>query len=155
MDRSVGTMTELTPITADNIDKAVGITLRPGQERFVAPVVQSLAEAYVHPVAWPRLVVDGGEAVGFVMGSFDPDNELDFFRCGIWRLNIDGDHQGRGYGRSAVQGVVDEARRRGERRVTVLWVPGDGGPEGFYLKLGFAPTGQEFYGQTVGELFID
>jgi diamine N-acetyltransferase len=148
-------MTQLTTITADNIDQAVGITLRPGQEQFVAPVVQSLAEAYVHPAAWPRLVTNGDDAVGFVMGSFDPDNEIDFFRCGIWRLNISGEHQRRGYGRFAVQGVIDEARRRGEQRVTVLWIPGEDGPEDFYLKLGFTPTGQEFYGQTVGELFID
>ena len=148
-------MTELIPITPDNIDQAIRITLRPGQERFVAPVVNSLAEAFVHPVAWPRLVTDGGNVVGFVMGSFDPANELDFFRCGIWRLNIDGAQQGHGYGRFAVQGVIDEARRRGERRVTVLWVPGEEGPEDFYLKLGFSPTGQEFYGQVVGELFID
>ncbi|MBI4933503.1 MAG: GNAT family N-acetyltransferase [Actinobacteria bacterium] len=148
-------MTQLTTITADNIDNAVGITLRPGQEQFVAPVVQSLAEAYVHPAAWPRLVTDGDDVVGFVMGSFDPDNEIDFFRCGIWRLNISGEHQGRGYGRFAVQGVIDEARRRGEQRVTVLWIPREDGPEDYYLNLGFTPTGPEFYGQTVGELFID
>jgi diamine N-acetyltransferase len=148
-------MTELVTITADNIGRAIAITLRPGQDQFVAPVVQSLAEAYVHRVAWPRLVTDGDEVVGFVMGPFDPDNELDFFRCGIWRLNVSSDHQRRGYGRFAVQGVIDEARRRGERRVTVLWIPGEGGPQDFYLGLGFNPTGQEFHGQTVGELFVD
>lgn len=39
---------------------------------FVAPVAQSLAEAYVHPdIAWPRLVCDGERVVGFVMAFFD------------------------------------------------------------------------------------
>jgi diamine N-acetyltransferase len=37
----------------------------------------------------------------------------------------------------------------------VLWVRGEGGPEEFYLKLGFRPTGQEFHGQIVGELPLD
>ena len=148
-------MTHLTNITPDNIDQAIGIMLRPGQEKFVAPVVRSLADAFVHNTAWPRVIIDGGDVVGFVMGGFDPDNELDFFRCGIWRLNVAGQHQGRGYGRVAVQGIIDEARRRGEERLTVMWTPGEGSPQEFYLKVGFAPTGQEFHGQIVGEMFIN
>ena len=31
-------------------------------------------------------------------------------------------------------------------------IPGEGGPEGFYLKLGFRPTGEEMGGEIVGEL---
>lgn len=46
-------------------------------------------------------------------------------------------------------------RPRGQSRATVLWVPGDAGPEGFWLRLGFEPTGEEFHGQTVGEIFLD
>jgi diamine N-acetyltransferase len=45
-------------ITAVNLDGAIGVTVRPDQEHLVAPVVKSLAEAYVHPtIAWPRLVL--------------------------------------------------------------------------------------------------
>ncbi|MEV6866457.1 hypothetical protein AB0M44_36375 [Streptosporangium subroseum] len=40
----------------------------------------------------------------------------------------------------------------GQDRVTVLWVAGEHGPERFYLRLGFRPTGQEIHGQVVGEL---
>jgi diamine N-acetyltransferase len=53
-----------------------------------------------------------------------------------------------------VQAVLDEARRRQQHRATVLWKPGDHSPEGFYLRLGFRPTGQVFHGQAVGELFL-
>lgn len=31
-------------------------------------------------------------------------------------------------------------------------VPGEGGPEGFYLRLGFRPTREEFDGEVLGEL---
>jgi diamine N-acetyltransferase len=137
---------ELTP---DNIGAAIGLELRPGQDRFVAPVVHSIAEAYVHPTAWPRVVLDGRRLVGFVMANFDPDNETAAFRCGIWRLNVAADAQGRGVGRFSVAAVADEARRRGQSRITVLWEKGDGGPEGFYRKLGFVPTG-ELFGEVVG-----
>jgi diamine N-acetyltransferase len=115
----------------------------------VAPVIQSIAEAYVTPTAWPRLVVDGDRVVGFVMANFDPDNDLDEFRCGIWRLNVAADAQGKGVGRFAVDAVAEEARRRGRSRLTVLWEKGEGGPENFYRKLGFVPTG-ELFGETVG-----
>lgn len=140
------TLAELTP---DNLAAAVGLTLQPGQEGFVAPVVQSIAEAYVTPTAWPRVVVDGDRVLGFVMANFDPDNELEEFRCGIWRLTVAADAQGTGVGRFAVDAVAEEARRRGRSRLTVLWEQGEGGPEGFYLRLGFVPTG-ELFGETVG-----
>ena len=145
----------LEKITRENVSNACRIAVRPDQESFVAPVAMSLAEAYVQPeITWPRLVYDGDEAVGFVMGAFDPDCPIEFFRCGIWRLNIGAGHQGKGYGRFAVEGVLAEARRRGQSRATVLWEPGPGGPEGFYLRLGFRPTGEVFDGEVVGALSL-
>ena len=145
-------MPTLAIVDVDNVVAACRLTLRPGQEAFVAPVAQSLAEAYVQPeVAWPRVVLDDdGRVAAFVMGAFDPAADLWFFRCGIWRLNVAGDSQGRGYGRFAVEAVLNEARRRGHQRASVLWVPGPGGPAAFYARLGFTPSGEEFHGQVIG-----
>lgn len=70
----------------------------------------------------------------------------------MWRLNVDTAAQGRGVGRFAVTRVADEARRRGFDTITVLWEPGDDGPEQFYLTLGFVPTGEELFGERVGVL---
>lgn len=148
---SLGCMADLrlAELTEDDIDAAIGLELRPGQERFVAPVVRSIAEAYVHPTAWPRVIVDGDRVVGFVMANFDPDNDQQEFRCGIWRLNVAGAAQGLGVGRFAIDAVAQEARRRGQTRLTVLWEKGPDGPEGFYLRLGFVPVG-ELFGEVVG-----
>ena len=41
-------MLHLEEITAANLDDAIGVMVRPDQEYVVAPVVKSLAEAYVH-----------------------------------------------------------------------------------------------------------
>ncbi|MEU9467193.1 GNAT family N-acetyltransferase [Streptomyces avermitilis] len=144
----------LEKVTPDNVDAAIALRVGPGQERFVSPVVKSLAEAYVHPeTAWPRLVHDGDELVGFVMAFFDvrfhPDDRP---RSGLWRLNIAHGRQGRGYGRFAVDAVCAEIRRRGRTRVTVTWAEGEGGPEPFYLRLGFRRTGEMSGDQVVGEL---
>jgi diamine N-acetyltransferase len=138
--------------SAELLDALVGLPPRPGEPANVAPVVYSLAEAYVTPTAWPRAVLDGGEVVGFVMANFDPDNEIEAFRAGVWRLNVADAAKGRGVGRFAVEEVAEEARRRGVAAITVLWEQGDDGPEGFYLKLGFVPTGEELFGERVGVL---
>jgi diamine N-acetyltransferase len=142
-------------INPDNVIPACRLAVRPEQESYVAQVAISLAEAYANQqTAWPRLVYDGDQLVAFVMAGFDPDSPIDFFRCGIWRLNVAAGHQGKGYGRFAVDAVLAEARLRGQHRATVLWKPGEHGPEGFYLRLGFRQTGQEFHGQVVGERFL-
>ena len=148
--------TRLVEITPENVTAACRIEVRPEQEAVVSPVAWSLAEAYANrAIAWPRLILDGEEAVGFVMAGFDVSKPSDsFFRCGLWRLNIAADRQGRGYGRFAVESVCAEARQRGESRVTVLWVPHEHGPEQFYLGLGFRPTGEVFHGEVVGELLL-
>ncbi|WP_042364651.1 GNAT family N-acetyltransferase [Streptacidiphilus neutrinimicus] len=145
----------LEKITPDNVAAACRLDVRPDQQDLVAPVAWSLAEAYANPeTAWPRLVFDGDALVGFVMAGFDPQSPVEVFRCGIWRLNIAADHQGRGYGRFAVAAVLAEARRRGQSRATVSWVPGDHGPEKFYLKLGFRPTGEVVHGEVVGAILL-
>ncbi|GAB3796324.1 GNAT family N-acetyltransferase [Micromonospora zhanjiangensis] len=150
------TAVRLEKITPDNVESACRIAVRPDQERFVSPVAWSLAEAYAQPaVAWPRLIVDGDELVGFLMGFFRIQwhpNHPDDVRSGLWRLNIAADHQGKGYGRFAVEAVCAEARRRGLTRVFTTWEPGEGGPERFYLRLGFRPTGERSGGETVGQL---
>ncbi|MFP1626102.1 GNAT family N-acetyltransferase [Streptomyces sp. 5K101] len=147
----------LEEITPDNFDAAIGLRVRPDQEHLVAPVVKSLAEAYVHPgTVWPRLIVDGDQPVGFLMAFFDIDWIGDGtgtdIRSGLWRLNIAAGEQGRGHGRFAVESVAAEIRRRGGTLLTTTWHPGEGGPEGFYLGLGFRPTGETSGTQTVGAL---
>jgi len=149
----------LEKITPDNLDAAIGLRVRPDQEHLVAPVVKSLAEAYVHPdIAWPRLILDDDRTVGFLMAFFAIDWRGDGtgtdIRSGLWRLNIAAGEQGRGYGRFAVGSVAAEIRRRGGARMTTTWHPGADGPERFYLKLGFQPTGEMSGDQTVGELDV-
>ncbi|AZM57203.1 GNAT family N-acetyltransferase [Streptomyces sp. WAC 01529] len=148
----------LQEITPDNFETAINLRVRPDQEHLVGPVMKSLAEAYVHPgIAWPRLICDDDEAVGFLMAFLHIDwtGKGTDFRSGLWRLNIADGKQGRGYGRFAVESVAAEIRRRGGTRLTTTWHPGPDGPAGFYLALGFRPTGETSGDQTVGMLELD
>ncbi|WP_030864403.1 GNAT family N-acetyltransferase [Streptomyces sp. NRRL S-37] len=150
------TALRLEEITPENLKTALGIRVRPDQEFAVAPVVKSLAEAYVHPgTAWPRLIMDGDRAVGFLMAFLDVDWHEDggsVIRSGLWRLNIAAEEQGKGYGRFAVRSVAGELRRRGTHELYATWHPGDNGPENFYLNLGFHKTGELVENETVGVL---
>jgi diamine N-acetyltransferase len=143
----------LEKLTPDNVRRACDLKVAPEQQKFVAPVAVSIAEAYVHgEMAWPRVIMDGDRMVGFVMVAIQPEEENPVFRFCLWRLNIDASEQGKGYGRFAVQAVADEARRRGVNRLTVTWHPGEGGPEEFYRKIGFEPTGEVFDSEKAGSL---
>jgi diamine N-acetyltransferase len=143
----------LEELSASNIVAANTLTLKPGQEQFVAPVSHSIAEAYVNPsTAWPRVVREDDEVVGFIMGNFDPDAQEEEFRACIWRINVAADAQGHGVGRYAVLAVADEARRRGLERITVIYEQGEAGPAAFFEKIGFTPYGETPYGETVAAL---
>jgi diamine N-acetyltransferase len=142
----------LAEITPDNYEAALALTVHPDQNDLVAPVVKSLAEAYVFPRhAWPRLIYDADRLVGFVMAFHDVawGDSPDDLRSGLWRLNIAATEQGRGYGRYAVEAVCAEISARGHNLAYVTYEPRDGGPAPFYTKLGFRPTGEVSDGQTV------
>ena len=144
---------QLELVTKDNVRRACDVKVHPAQEKFVAPVAVSLAEAYVHhDMAWPRVVVDGDRVVGFVMVAIQPDEPIEAYRFCLWRLAIAADEQGRGYGRFAVGEVAAEGRRRGIAKLYVTWVEGEGGPAEFYQKLGFVPTGEVLEGEVVAAL---
>ena len=50
--------------------------------------------------------------------------------------------------------LAEEARSRGFHELTVIWEPGEEGPEEFFLKVGFEITGQTQYGENIGRLKI-
>jgi diamine N-acetyltransferase len=101
------------------------------------------------------VVLDGNDVVGFIRGNFDPENTQEEFRSCVWRINVAADAQGLGIGRFAVLALADEARSRGFHRLTVIWEPGEEGPEQFFLRVGFTVIGQTQYGENIGALQLD
>lgn len=150
--RDMGTL-HLEELSASTIVAVNALSLKPGQEQFVTPVSYAAAAA-VTPLdsAWQRVVMDGDQVVGFVHGNFDPDNPQEEFRACLWRINVDADAQGKGVGTFAVQSLLDEAKKRGAKRVTVLWERGESGPEEFFLRIGFTPVGETAYGEVIGAI---
>jgi GNAT superfamily N-acetyltransferase len=137
---------ELREITDANRDAIVAIHGGPAEGRFVSSVADSLEEAAETPEGspWYRAVYRDDEPVGFVMLSWNcvprpPDIIGPWF---LWKLIVDERHQGRGIGRAIVDEVVRLIRAEGARELFTSHVIGEGGPDGFYERLGFIATGE-------------
>ncbi len=143
----------LEELSASNIVAANGLSLKPGQEAFIAPVSYAAETSVVNPMtSWQRVVLLDDKVVGFIHGNFDRDAEHEEFRACIWRINVDADAQGQGVGKFAAEALAVEARERGFERITVLWEPGELGPGKFFNRIGFVEIGTTAYGDVIGAL---
>jgi diamine N-acetyltransferase len=121
-------------------------TLTWPKKNYVAPNAISLAQAHFNPYARFWAVYAGKAPVGFLMLE-DPDENDDYF---VWRFMIAGPYHGRGYGRQAMERLIEYVKTRpGGDKLVLSCGQGEGSPEGFYLKLGFEPTGD-----TIGHEII-
>ncbi len=143
----------LVELSASTIVAVNNLSLKPGQEQYLAPVSYGIAATVANPqTSWQRVVLDGEEVVAFVSANFDPEAPQDHFRSVLWRINVDADDQGRGVGRYAVQQLLEEARNRGMDRLCVIYEAGEGGPEAFFQRMGFTPVGETEYGEVIAEV---
>jgi diamine N-acetyltransferase len=127
-------------------------TLTEPQKHYVAPNAISLAQALFSSYAWFRAIYAGPAPVGFLMLHDDAD-EQEYF---LWRLMIAEPYQGRGYGRQAIERLVDYVRTRpGAKELLVSYHKGERSPEGFYLRLGFEPTGEMAGDEFLARLPLD
>jgi diamine N-acetyltransferase len=142
---------ELREITKETVRAVLEVETTVEQRSFVAPTSVSIAQAYFEPKAWFRAIYADDEPVGFVM-LFDDAATPEYY---LWRLLIGADRQGMGYGRAAMEQVIDYVRSRpNATELLTSWVPEPGGPEGFYRSLGFVPTGEMDGGEVVARLVL-
>ena len=142
----------LRPITLNNLRNVLRLDVGDAQKTFVAPNPISIAQAHFYPEkAWFRAIYADETPVGFVMLS-DDTRTPEYF---LWRLMIDARYQGLGFGRQAVERLIDYVRTRpGATHLLVSCVPGEGSPCPFYEKLGFVATGEIDHGEHVYRLAL-
>jgi diamine N-acetyltransferase len=127
----------LREVTADTVRQICNLNVAESQKGFVAPNAYSIAQAYFSKEAWFRAIYADDTPVGFVM-LYDNEPEAEYF---LWRFMIDERYQGFGFGRRAIERLLEHVRGRpGAKELLLSCVPGEAGPENFYRKLGFAAT---------------
>ena len=135
----------LREITAENRDQVVELRVAPSQTRFVGTVADALADADEIPEgnAWYRAVYADGVPVGFVMLSWNvvPQPPRIIGPWFLWKLLIDERYQRRGYGSEVVKQVARIVHENGGSELLTSCVQASDGPEAFYRRLGFEPTG--------------
>ncbi len=132
-------MTELKPVTKENLDAVLRLKVKEGQEGFVSTTAESLAQAYVYPeTAFPFAVCSGGETVGFIMMGYYAEKRY----YTLWKLLIGREHQHKGYGRKALElGIAFLKEQFGVSEVYTGVSPGNETAKRFYRSAGFRATG--------------
>jgi histidinol dehydrogenase len=135
---------EVRSVTEANVDALLKLRTTPEQERFVASVPWSLAQAAYRAAGRPLGLYWQGEPVGFLLlwdSRLDPDAQERADELYIWRLMIDARFQRQGQGQRAMRWLIAEARRLGVAQIGLSHVPENAvGP--FYERFGFRYTGR-------------
>ena len=136
----------LREVTDENRDAVLAVRVAPSQERFVGTVVGALTDAQEIPEGkpWYRAIYADDQPVGFVMLSWnvEPVPPRIIGPWFLWKLLVDERRQRRGYGREAVGLIADIVRAHGGTELLTSCIPGADGPERFYRRIGFTPTGE-------------
>ncbi len=139
----------LREITKDTVYPILKLAVDDSQKGFVAPNSVSIAEAYFDEAAWFRGVYAEDTAVGFVMLADLPEKPEYY----LWRFMIDAQYQGHGFGRQAIELLIEHVKTRPNATELLLGViQEEGGPQEFYEKLGFQLTGEYDDGEAIMKL---
>jgi diamine N-acetyltransferase len=137
-------MVTLREITSDNYEECLALQVEDDQKSFVASNMKSLAEAWVFPTAArPFAIYKDDTMVGFLMVDIDPNLEGSNDLCFLWRFMIDAKYQGRGYGKAAMQEVINYVKTNfNPKTFETSTVPGNDAAEKLYISFGFMPNGE-------------
>ena len=141
----------LREITRENWLQCARLKVLPGQEHFVASNGVSMAQSKYEPEHIPLAVYDDEEMVGFVMYGTDPTDG----KVWIARVMVDARQQRKGYGRAAMQVLLDRIRAiPGCDAVFISYEAENEVARRLYASLGFRETGEINEEETVARLLL-
>ena len=144
-------MLRLVEIDRYNYLPVLDLRVSPEQESLVASNQYSLAQAYAQPECVPLALYAENKPVGFAMYALDEDDH----QYWIYRLMIDQRHQHKGYGRAAMELLIDRIRGLSDEEHTCVLIsfePENQIAKRLYESLGFVPDGRIMYGEVVYRL---
>jgi diamine N-acetyltransferase len=138
----------LEPITKDNWEEAIELTVQVEQKGFVASNLYSIAEVQFLENFKTVGIYYEGKMVGFAMYGIDPDDN-NFW---IYRLMVDKNYQGMGIGASAVNLIVKEIKTNNSSCIPFIMIgyhPENEGARYTYKKAGFIETEMAPWGEQL------
>ena len=151
-------MIHLQQVDESNWQDAMGLAVRPEQQRFIAdnlPIVAvALSKAYIRPggLTWlPYVIYDEQQMVGFVEIAFDGNGSSP---CWLYHFFVDYRYQGRGYSKRAMVALVAFIKLAHPQvtGITLAVHPENLVAKRLYEHIGFQLTGEEKWGEPVYRL---
>jgi diamine N-acetyltransferase len=149
-------MPDIRPVTKDNWMELTKLKVREDQKNFVASNLHSIAEAQFgydesdgsHWDLYPfGIYNDEGAPVGFLMYAYNFSSPK--MQAFVTRLMVDEKYQGKGYGRSGMNWMLDCFKNDNRiRDVGISYEPDNEVGRGLYASLGFVESG-EMIGEEV------
>ena len=126
---------QIEPITSENRDACLSLSLHEEQRSFVPDVASSLAMAANYPDAHPlAIATKDGQVIGFCLYGVDENTGS----WKIFRLIIDMVSQGLGYGTAATRLIMDQLQEKhGASEVLIVYNDGNAAAEHVFSRLGF------------------
>ncbi|MEO0794467.1 MAG: GNAT family N-acetyltransferase [Verrucomicrobiota bacterium] len=141
----------LREISEETVREICELAVSSDQQQFVAPNGMSIAQAHFSDKAWFRAIYADETPVGFVMLE-DDRAKPEYY---LWRFMIDARYQQNGFGKRAMELLIDHVKTLpGAIELLTSVEQAPGGPQSFYEKLGFRLTGAYEDGEAMMRLPI-
>lgn len=144
----------LKPVSIDNWYACTKLKVKPEQmDVFPAPVVYWIAESKFAEDFELRAIYSDEILVGFLVFCPSPDNDGNYW---IPALMIDENHQGKGFGRAAIEALIQLMSQASCTRIMIGHRPDNLAADRLYESLGFKKASEEVIdGEIIRLLQID
>ncbi len=142
-------MLKLINIDSENFWEIIKLKVTKQQEEFVASNTFSIAQSKVQPECIPLAIYNDETPIGFLMYCMDSiDKEY-----WIYRIMIDTRYQSKGYGRQAMELLINRIKEDKEHHVIFIsFEPENEWAKALYESMGFTPDGRVVEGEIVYKL---
>lgn len=152
-------MTEIRHITIENWKDIINLKVRDDQKHFVSSNLYSIAQSKFgdeyegHWDLFPFGIYDDNQPVGFLMYALNYGHPT--HQAFVQRLMVDEKFQGKGYGRFALNWILDFFRADERIKMAgITYEPNNEVARKLYADLGFVETGRILDGETEAMLKI-
>lgn len=141
----------LREICKDNWEECCKLRLATHQGGLVAPNLFSIMDSGTEAEFVQMGIYADAHMVGYVMYGLDPDDG----EYWLYRILIDQNHQGMGYGKAAVEEAIQQMKERHNCHVIYAgYMPQNNVAGALLMGLGFRRTGQMLQGEYIAKLEI-
>jgi diamine N-acetyltransferase len=132
---------ELKPVTAENFHECISLETKDNQKEFCASNLYSIAESKVEPLAIPICIYANETMAGFIL--YGPEYSDNGTYMSIDRFMIDRRFQGRGYGKLALEKLIENIKNNyAYKEIYLSYVPENIIAEKLFMGFGFVKTGE-------------